>query len=178
MTLKFRPTLVRSLALLALVAGSAAQAAPDVPAALAPPAGTAYAFTWHARGWQIYECKSRDAGVPGWASVAPEAELFNDANEKVGSHGAGPHWAANDGSRITGKVKASMNGQRPGDAAWLRLEAVSAGGPGKMAGIGTVLRLNTAGGAAPVEGCANGGDAGKQARIPYTADYVFFSQGT
>ena len=39
-----------------------------------------------------------------------------------------------------------------------------------------VQRLNTNGGSAPVAGCAVAGDVGKQALVPYSADYYFFHQ--
>jgi Protein of unknown function (DUF3455) len=37
-----------------------------------------------------------------------------------------------------------------------------------------VQRLNTKGGSAPVAGCSVSADVGKQALVPYTADYYFF----
>ena len=37
-----------------------------------------------------------------------------------------------------------------------------------------VQRLNTKGGLAPADGCATAGDVGKQALVPYTADYYFY----
>jgi hypothetical protein len=37
-----------------------------------------------------------------------------------------------------------------------------------------VQRLNTNGGSAPAAGCVVPGDVGKQALVPYTADYFFF----
>lgn len=37
-----------------------------------------------------------------------------------------------------------------------------------------IQRLNTNGGSAPATGCAVAGDVGKQALVPYTADYFFF----
>lgn len=38
-----------------------------------------------------------------------------------------------------------------------------------------IQRLNTKGGSAPIEGCFTPADVGKQALVPYTADYIFFS---
>jgi hypothetical protein len=35
-------------------------------------------------------------------------------------------------------------------------------------------RLNTRGGSAPADGCSTSADVGKQALVPYTADYYFF----
>lgn len=37
-----------------------------------------------------------------------------------------------------------------------------------------IQRLNTAGGSAPADGCAIASDVGKQALVPYAADYYFF----
>jgi Protein of unknown function (DUF3455) len=37
-----------------------------------------------------------------------------------------------------------------------------------------VQRLNTNGGSAPTEGCFTANDVGKQALVPYTADYFFY----
>ena len=39
-----------------------------------------------------------------------------------------------------------------------------------------VQRLNTKGGLAPTEGCTTSADVGKQALVPYTADYYFFKK--
>jgi Protein of unknown function (DUF3455) len=40
-----------------------------------------------------------------------------------------------------------------------------------------IQRLNTNGGAAPADGCSTSTDVGKQALVPYTADYYFFHKG-
>jgi Protein of unknown function (DUF3455) len=37
-----------------------------------------------------------------------------------------------------------------------------------------IQRLNTNGGSAPATGCSASADVGKQALVPYTADYYFF----
>jgi hypothetical protein len=37
-----------------------------------------------------------------------------------------------------------------------------------------IQRLNTSGGSAPATGCLAAGEAGKQALVPYSADYFFF----
>jgi hypothetical protein len=146
-----------------------------VPANLKPADGEGAAFTWHAVGSQIYECRAADKGGWAWVFVAPEAELFNPKNEKVGTHGAGPHWAALDGSRTVGTVKARADGERPADIPLLLLTAKSAGMPGRMAAVTSVQRLNTEGGNAPAAGCAAQADAGKRIKEGYTADYVFFT---
>jgi len=39
-----------------------------------------------------------------------------------------------------------------------------------------IQRLNTKGGLAPADGCATANDVGKQALVPYSADYFFFKK--
>jgi hypothetical protein len=155
-------------------------AAPDaatqlVPAALKPTDSERAAFTWHAVGSQIYECRASEKGGWAWVFVAPEADLFNQKDEKVGTHGAGPHWTALDGSKTIGAVKARADAARPNDIPLLLLTAKSTGIPGKMASVTSVQRLNTDGGNAPAKGCAAQVDAGKRIKEGYTADYVFFA---
>ena len=148
--------------------------APTAPVALAPADSERVAFVWHAIGSQIYDCKPSDKGGWNWVFVAPEADLYNQKDEKVGTHGAGPFWAALDGSQTLGTVKARANGARANDIPLLLLSAKSNGTAGKMARVTSVQRLNTEAGAAPALGCAATTDVGKRVKEGYTADYVFF----
>ena len=159
----------------ALLAACASPGAPtmEVPAAIKAPDGERPAFTWHAVGVQIYECRAGEKGALAWQFVAPEADLFGPGGEKAGTHGAGPNWTALDGSKTLGTVKARANGQREADIPWLLLSAKSAGGAGKMASITSVQRINTLGGNAPAKGCEAAADSGKRLRQGYSADYVF-----
>lgn len=151
--------------------GATAPAA-ELPAAIKAPDGERAAFTWHAAGVQIYECRAGEKGAWAWQFVAPEAELFGPGGEKAGTHGAGPHWTALDGSKTFGTVKARANGQREADIPWLLLSARSAGTAGKMASVTSVQRINTLGGNAPATGCDAAADGGKRIRQGYSADYV------
>jgi len=159
-------------------ASAAAGSAPatPVPAALQVTETERVAFTWHAIGALVYECRSNDKGLYAWAFVVPEAELFNSNDEKVGTHGAGPSWSGLDGSKAVGTVKAKTAGQRPTDIPWLLLSTKSVGVAGKMASITSVQRINTEGGNAPQKGCEAEADAGKRVKEGYTSDYVFFVQ--
>lgn len=150
-------------------------AAPVAPAALQPGAEQQFAFSWHATGSQIYECRTTDKGGWAWVFVAPEADLFNQKNEKMGTHGAGPHWAALDGSRVQGSAKAKADGAHATDIPLLLLSTTSTGGAGKLAAVTSVQRLNTQGGIAPASGCAQASDSGKRSKEAYSADYVFFT---
>ncbi len=159
--------------------------APPVPANLAPPAGEKQAFVHFARGVQIYRCAAAAAGATpafSWAFVAPQADLFasNAQAAVLGTHGAGPHWQAADGSRVTGVVKARADA--PGAPAsgaipWLLLATTANDKPGVMAPVTHIQRINTAAGVAPATGCAAAADVGKEARVPYTTQYVYFVRG-
>ena len=50
-------------------------------------------------------------------------------------------------------------------------------GTGVLTNTSFIQRLNTKGGSAPAEGCVVAADVGKQALVPYTADYWFFRGG-
>jgi len=145
-----------------------------VPSALVP-AGERPAGQVAARGVQIYECRAKkDSPGTEWAFVAPEAELFDSQGKPAGKHYAGPHWEAGDGSKIVGTVKARADAPQPGAIPWLLLSAKSVGGDGAFAKITSVQRIRTVGGVAPASGC-DAAALGKSVRVPYTADYVWFS---
>src|SRR5438132_446650 len=59
---------------------------------------------------------------------------------------------------------------------WLLLQAKSTTGPGVFDRVTFVQRVRTGGGKAPTTGC-DAADIGREARVPYTADY-FFYRGT
>jgi hypothetical protein len=149
-----------------------------VPDALKPAATERAAFVRHARGVQIYRCDAADGGAAKWTFVAPEAQLFESASAQavVGTHGAGPFWQDGDGSRTVGKVKARADAANAAsDIPWLLLTTSADGASkGRMSSVTSIQRIKTAGGVAPATGCAAAADIGKQARIPYTSDYVFF----
>jgi hypothetical protein len=67
-----------------------------------------------------------------------------------------------------------------GAVAWLLLDVVGTReGPtgGKtLSDAVRVQRLNTSGGLAPKTGCSSPGDVGRQAFVPYTADYFFYKK--
>jgi hypothetical protein len=177
-TLTTIATALTSLLLAACVSQSSmgtSMAAKDiaVPAAIKAADTEKVAFVWAATGTQNYECKANAAGAIAWAFIAPDAQLFAD-KANVGSHGAGPFWMALDGSKTIGTVKARADAPSNQDIPWLLLNMKSAGTPGKLANITSIQRINTVGGIAATAGCATAADAGKQSKIAYTADYVFF----
>jgi hypothetical protein len=146
------------------------------PPELAVPAGNALAFEALAEGVQIYACTAAAAG-PAWTLKAPEAVLRDRAGAPVGTHSAGPTWAAADGSAVVG---AKVAGATPDASAipWLLVRATSHAGQGRMAQVTFVQRVGTVGGLAPAGGCdAAAAGAGAVTRVPYTATYCFYAPG-
>jgi hypothetical protein len=154
---------IHLVALLALAGCAGIQ----VPDSLKPSADESLAQVVPAKGVQIYECRDQK-----WVFVAPEAELFDRAGKKIGTHYAGPHWEAADGSKVAGAVKARADAPQAGAIPWLLLGAKSVGPHGAFSGVTSIQRVATVGGAAPAATCSQ---PGTHARIAYTADYYFFT---
>lgn len=170
--------LIRGLASAALIAVAVAAVtfavnAQDIPEKLQPPAGEHLLFQLHAKGDQVYVCKSESAQF-AWALKAPDAKLFDHSGKLFGKHFAGPTWEANDGSRVVGKAVANASSPDANSVAWLLVTVVSHEGDGKLTKVATIQRVNTKGGKPPATGCdAAHGD--QEFRAPYSADYRFFA---
>jgi hypothetical protein len=168
--------------LIALLAGTAAAQQPSQPSAslaqkLKLGADESLVMIVPAKGVQIYECRAAKGQEVGyeWAFVAPEADLFDTRGMKIGQHYAGPSWEAADGSKIVGSVKAGADAPEDGAIPWLLLGAKSVGPDGAFSHVSSVRRVKTVGGIAPGTGCSAAA-AGTRARVPYTADYYFFTK--
>jgi Protein of unknown function (DUF3455) len=152
-------------------------AAISEPAGIAPklrPSGEQPAFFLNAQGVQIYTCQENPDYSYAWHFVAPEAKLLADGT-MVGHHFAGPTWeSTTDGSSVKGVVRARQDAG-PGNAPWLLLAATPNGSDGRFAGVTSILRVATQGGGEPAETC-NGSTVGKEARVPYTANYYFYKR--
>ena len=159
---------------LALALAASATACSSIPNNLNPGPYESLAMIVPAKGVQIYECRANKEGSYGWAFVAPEADLFNQRGVAIGKHYGGPHWEATDGSKVIGKLRERADAPVTNAIPWLLLDTKSVGPDGSFSKISSIQRLNTSGGAAPKDGCSQA-TAGKPARIPYTADYHFFS---
>jgi hypothetical protein len=144
-----------------------------VPQPLDPPAGEQLIFRVHAKGDQIYVCYG-DGGKFAWTLRAPEAQLFDADGKLFGKHFAGPSWEANDGSRVVGKAVANAPSPDGDSIPWLLVNIVSREGSGVLSRATSIQRINTKGGKAPVSGC-DAAYAGKEVRVAYSADYVFYS---
>jgi hypothetical protein len=158
----------------ALLAGCASMQSPIIPEKLNPSASEAMTLIVPAKGVQIYECRMSKAGAYEWAFVAPDAELFDTTGQRIGKHYAGPHWEAADGSKVVAKLVERADAPKAADIPWLLLGAKSVGPDGSFSKVTSIQRVNTVGGVAPKVGCSQG-NAGTPARVPYTADYYFFT---
>lgn len=134
---------------------------------LRAPAGSKLASRMYAEGVQIYRWDGA-----GWAFVAPSATLYANARAKgvVGTHYAGPTWESVSGSKVVGAVLERCTPDA--DAIpWLSLGAASNEGHGVFRRVTFIQRVQTVGGKAPA---APGSSADQEARVPYTAEYLFY----
>jgi hypothetical protein len=148
-------------------------AAQQVPQQLQPPANEKLLLKVHAKGDQVYTCKS-DGAQFTWALKAPDAQLFDKDGKPFGKHFAGPSWEASDGSRVTGKAVANAPSPDADSIAWLLVNIVSREGSGVLSRVTTIQRLNTKGGKAPASGC-DASHVGQEVRVAYSADYLFYA---
>lgn len=144
-----------------------------LPDPLRVPPAEKLAFQAHGVGSQVYSCKSVE-GKYAWTLKGPDAQLLTADGQVVGRHFAGPTWEAEDGSRTQGRLAASVPSPDPASIPWLRLNATGQSGTGKMSRVTSILRLHTKGGKAPAGGCDDS-HVGAETRIPYEADYYFYS---
>ena len=148
--------------------------APDVPQAVAVPAGNKPAMILKGVGLLTYECRAKAgaAGAHEWVFAGPDATLQEAGGKVVGKYYGGPTWEHNAGSKITGKQLAVS----PGPAGAIPLQLVQttpATGSGPFVGVTYIQRVNTVGGIAPKTPC-DASAMGKKQTVPYSADYVFY----
>jgi hypothetical protein len=169
---------IRRFASAALVAAagtvlSLSIAAQQVPQQIQPSAKEQLLLQVHAKGDQIYTCKG-DAAQFAWTLKAPDAQLFDSNGKPFGKHFAGPSWEASDGSRVTGKAVANAPSPDADSIPWLLVTILTHDGSGVLSRATTIQRLNTKGGKSPASGC-DASHLGQEARVPYSADYLFYA---
>jgi hypothetical protein len=147
--------------------------AQQVPPQLQPPPNEQLLLQLHATGYQIYACKE-DVGGYRWVLKAPDAQLFDKDGKPFGKHYAGPSWEAKDGSKIVGTAAANAPSPVADSIPWLLVTVVGHEGEGVLARVTSIQRLNTKGGKAPASGCDEA-RTGREVRVPYSADYLFFA---
>lgn len=157
-------------------AASPGEKADDVPASLRVAANEVLVQKLHAVGVQIYTCGAGkdDPTHYEWALKAPEADLSDRAGNQIAKHYAGPTWEARDRSKVTGEVTARADSPDGKGVAWLLLSAKSTSGSGIFSAVRYIQRLHTVGGNAPSGGCEQA-SAGREVRVPYSAEYRFYA---
>jgi len=165
---------------------------PPVPDDITVPAGHKVFLVGHAVGTQNYVCLPSGNDFK-FTLVTPQATLFSDDGGQLITHYFSPNTYEGDtiratwqDSRDTSAVWAQAthsssdpNFVAPGAIAWVLLQRVgSQDGPDggdTLTGTTFVQRLSTSGGVAPATGCTTSNDVGRQAFVPYTADYFFYT---
>jgi hypothetical protein len=147
---------------------SAGNRFPDLSACpeLRAPAGSTLLLHAFGIGVQIYHWNGTS-----WGVAVPSATLYADegGHGKVATHFAGPTWRSNSGSTVVGTV-AKRCTPDSNSIPWLSLTAAP-DGAGIFATVTFIQRLKTVGGNPP---STAGTVIGQEARIPYTADYLFY----
>ncbi|MEP7261734.1 MAG: DUF3455 domain-containing protein [Usitatibacter sp.] len=158
---------------LALTTCATTLAFAQVPDAVKPPAGTTEAMKLKGAGMLTYECKAKDAAFE-WTFAGPDAALMDASGKTVGKYYGGPTWESTDGSKITGK-QVGIAPAAAGNIPYQLVETTPAMGKGAMEGVTHIQRINTQGGVAPKDPCAQG-NVGAKTKVAYSADYVFYKK--
>jgi hypothetical protein len=153
---------------------SAQESAPDVPDAIAVPAGLEPVLFVHGKGSQVYTCQAGADGKFVWTLKGPDAELKDRKDKVIGQHFAGPTWKLKDGSEVTGKLVAKVDSLDPDSVPWLLLSVVTNSGKGELAKVTTIQRVHTHGGQAGNDACDES-HKNAETKSDYTADYYFFA---
>jgi hypothetical protein len=157
-------------------------------AAIAPPEGLAFnlrpsadeapAFRLSASGVQVYECREAltQPGQYRWAFVNPDMTLSDPASgADVATSRSIDEWnSLTDLSSVSAVLRATQHAG--GDnLPWAYMRAIPTSQDGMFAGVTSIQRVNTRGGAAPGTGCS-ADTAGSEARVPFTAEYYFYKR--
>ena len=170
---------------------------PSVPPGLEVDPGNEVFLLGRGVGTQNYVCSPCDpttANCPlgvAFTLFTPQATLFDDFGDQLTTHFSSPNpveggiirvtW---QDSRDTSRVWASLIKAvtvREDSIPWVKLNVKDTGtqaGPtgDRLTKPTFIQRVNTVGGKAPATGCLSSTDLGRQAFIPYTADYFFYKK--
>lgn len=142
----------------------------------ANPGGHTRISTLYADGVQKYVSKEK-TGTPGvfeWSFVAPQANLFDQTNKKIGTHSAGPTWQLSVTDSIYAQAFSPAKtapSPEAGNIPWLLLKTKEGKTPtGAFAGVEYIQRIATTGGIAPANAPTA---AGQTVEVAYTAIYRF-----
>ena len=140
------------------------------------PYGNARVVTYYAAGVQKYKAQQKagsETGVYEWVFVAPQADLFDVTNKKVGTHGAGPFWTISTTDSIFAQQFTPAKTATPdaNSISWLLLMPKTGTTPtGIFGNVAYIQRIATTGGKAPATAPTS---ASQTVDVPYTAVYRF-----
>jgi len=144
------------------------------------PNGNTRVATFSADGVQKYKAQAVAGSNPvtyQWVFVAPQADLYDVSNNKVGTHSAGPDWQISAADSMFGQSFTPARTSPGTDANsidWLLLmPKTGKAATGLFANVSYVQRIVTKGGKAPVDPPASLTDV---ADVRYTAIYRFTKQ--
>jgi hypothetical protein len=170
--------MAKSAALFVAICALPSYAAIVEPPGLAPnlrvSPGEEVALLLTGDGTNLYQCKPRatDPSTHAWFFVTPDATLY-DSGRPVATHTAAYRWdSTSDRSSVTGVIVAIQDGG-PNNLPWALFRALPAAEAGMFAGITSIQRVNTSGGAVPAQIC-DAVHAGEESRVPFSADYYFY----
>ena len=136
----------------------------------------------YAEGVQIYVCRqdAKDTTHYVWVFKEPRAALYADSahHTVIGKHyfnaDNNPTWETNDGAKVSGTKVQQANAPDSNAIPWLLLKATTPNATGVLKSAAFIQRIFTVGGKAPAT--ADKSQLGKAVEIPYTAEYVFYSE--
>jgi hypothetical protein len=150
-------------------------AAIDLPANL--PNGNTRVATFYAEGVQKYIAQQIAGSNPvtyQWVFVAPQADLYDATNAKVGTHSAGPTWQLSAFDSIYGQQYSPPKTAPSPDAGsidWLLLKPKTGTTPtGIFTNVAYIQRIATKGGKAPATPPSR---ANETVQVNYKAVYRF-----
>src|ERR1700686_5262242 len=153
----------------------AKESAPDVPDAIAVPAGLEPVLFVRAKGSQIYPCQAGADGKFSWTLKGPEADLKDRKDKVIGQHTVGPTWKLKDGSEVTGKAVGHVDSLDADSIPWLLVNVEShAGKSGLLTNVTTIQRVHTHGGKPGRDACDES-HKDAETKSDYTADYYFYA---
>ncbi|ALV33119.1 DUF3455 domain-containing protein [Streptomyces sp. CdTB01] len=141
-----------------------------VPPELRVPDGNTRIAALEARGVQTYTCSNG-----AWTFLEPAATLWQRGDRQhrpVALHSKGPVWiSTTDGSAVNAAAVPGASVPREHAVPELLLKATATRGDGMFGSVSYIQRLDTEGGVAPTEPCAQGAQIG----VPYSATYLFYA---
>jgi hypothetical protein len=154
----------------------------SIPLSIQVPESSRIIRHTYAKGVQIYICTqdTKDTSRYIWTFTEPRANLYADSSyhQFVGKHyfehAKNPTWEYTDGSRVTGVKVQQANSPDSLAVPWLLLKVAGANGTGTLTPATFIQRLRTKGGKAPA--MANISQKGQSLEVPYTAEYLFYSE--